>query len=147
MTKQRKSRHRVPTLRMQSEPIDARYQIEVDMSTNRLERRYRRAQKALAAAEARAEHAHQALEAAATGIRRLRRQYDDLWLVVERRRAELREVELLMRPADCNGRDSRRRLVRHEAGAITIPLGATTGHRPKSPMQPTFPIRETKKTA
>jgi hypothetical protein len=51
-----RSRHRIPACALQSrlEPISERYQTEVDMSTTRLEQRYRRAQKALEAAEQRA---------------------------------------------------------------------------------------------
>jgi hypothetical protein len=51
------SRHRVPALAMTSDLVDADYQSEVDSSIDKLERRYQKAQKALEAAEAKAERA------------------------------------------------------------------------------------------
>lgn len=200
----KRSRHRIPdcALQLRSDPIDERYQTEVDMSVNRLEARYRKAAKALAAAEAKAERvrqqidrladqqaeaariaAHRAQEQArlleyienirvaaqqsrvattraeldrkhreaiakrnaataqrkaeAKAVRRreqqitlARRQHAQLECLVEDRRRELHEIELLMQP-EGYGRDARRRHIRQEAGAITIPLGATTGERPE----------------
>ncbi|SLD50621.1 Uncharacterised protein [Mycobacteroides abscessus subsp. bolletii] len=123
MSKVRKSRHRVPTLAMTSDPIDERYQAEIDTATNRLERRYRRAQCALQKAQARAQRALQLH--AAHPSRANRDVRDGLQVLVERRRAELHEIELLMLPTNYAGRDARRRRVRHETAAITIPLGAT----------------------
>jgi hypothetical protein len=57
--KPKRSRHRIPlcALEPRSEPVTPEYQAEVDASMDRLERRYRKAQKALEAAEARAERA------------------------------------------------------------------------------------------
>jgi hypothetical protein len=60
---------------------------------------------------------------------------------VEDRRRELRQIELLMMPSAYHGRDGRRRLVRQESGAITIPLGATTGQRLKPEPAPVFPVQ------
>jgi hypothetical protein len=57
MAKARASRHRVPLLQMKSDPITPEYQAEVDQSMARLEARYLRAEKALAAAELKAERA------------------------------------------------------------------------------------------
>jgi hypothetical protein len=143
--KPHKSRHRIPTcaLEPRSDPIDERYQAEIDASMAHLERRYRRGQKALEAAERRAQRAARELEAAigAAARRARQRRYDTLLLIVEDRRRELREIELLMYP-DGYGRDSRRRHVRQEAGAITIPLGDTTGVRPKAEPVPVFPVTQ-----
>src|SRR6516225_5204812 len=170
--KPKQSRHRIPAcaLGLKSDPIDERYQMEVDMSTHRLERAYAKAQKALAAAEARAERARQAM-LDAEARRRLReadllaeqarqqqtaqharedlervkearrrsQEYDRLLLLVEDRRRELREIEKLMMP-EGYGRDSRLRVARHESGAITIPLGATTGEPLKKESIPVFPV-------
>ncbi len=60
----KRSRHRIPdcALQLRSDPIDERYQTEVDMSVNRLEARYRKAAKALAAAEAKAERVRQQID-------------------------------------------------------------------------------------
>ncbi|SHU20739.1 Uncharacterised protein [Mycobacteroides abscessus subsp. abscessus] len=55
--KPKRSRHRIPTLTITSDPITPEYQAEVDASMERLRRRYEKAQKALADAEARAERA------------------------------------------------------------------------------------------
>lgn len=211
--KPKRSRHRIPdcAFELRSDPIDERYQAEIDASTRRLEQRYRKAEQALAKAEAKAERlriqidalaekqreaariaAHRAQEQqrvveyierirvaaqqsrmdaaraelerkyrdavarrnAQTAARKAeakaarqhdqqlilrRREYDQLLLQVQDRRRELHEIELLMQ-ADGYARDSRRRRVRHEAGAITIPLGGTTGVSPKSPKIPTFPV-------
>lgn len=141
--KPKKSRHRIPpeALVIRSDPIDERYQAEIDVSITRLERRYRRAQKALEAAERRAERARRDLATVSNSRRRAKqRYYDQLLLLVEERRRELREIELLMIPQDYNGRDHKRRIVRHEPGRILIPLGATTGERPKVEKPPIFPV-------
>lgn len=60
----RQSRHRIPdcALTPKSEPIDDHYQAEIDASIEHLERRYRKAQKALEAAEAKAERSRQHAE-------------------------------------------------------------------------------------
>lgn len=46
-----------------------------------------------------------------------------------------------MMPSDHSSRDARRRQVRHEAAAITVPLGATTGKPLKREQPPTFPVQ------
>lgn len=108
----KKSRHRIPSnLPMRSDIITDRYQVEIDRSTTRLERHWRRAKKALVAAEAK--------HARAAGAARVR----ELGKLVAMRRDELQKIEILMRPP--NTRDSQRRLVRQESGEITIPLGGT----------------------
>jgi hypothetical protein len=145
--KPRKSRHRIPdcALELRSDPISDRYWTEVWASTARLERQYRKAQQALEAAERRAEKARAAVESAKTRAanRQAQQRYDKLLLIVEDRRRELREIQRLMQ-ADGYGRDAKRRHVRQEAGAITIPLGATTGQRPKPAPIPVFPVKHTK---
>lgn len=55
--KPKQSRHRVPTITMTSDEVTDDYQAEVDASMERLRRRYDKAQKALLAAEAKAERA------------------------------------------------------------------------------------------
>lgn len=60
--KPKKSRHRIPTLSMTSDPVDADYQAEVDASMERLRKRYERAEKALVAAEAKAERSREQAE-------------------------------------------------------------------------------------
>lgn len=148
MSSKHRSRHRIPdcALELKPDPISDRYWREVWASTARLERQYRKAQNALAAAERRAEKARRAVTAAIgrASNRQAQRQLDQLLLVVEERRRELREMELLMIPSDYNGRDSRRRTVRHESGAITLPLGATTGEPLKPDPIPIFPVTITK---
>lgn len=133
--KPKRSRHRIPdcALELRADPIDERYQWEIDQSVAHLERRYQKAQKALEAAERRVENVRLAIEAAArTGDRRrAERDYDKLQLIVEERRRELREVERLMKPA-VSGRDGRRRQVRHDAGVIDIPLGETAARWKRS---------------
>lgn len=63
--KPRQSRHRIPRLELKSDPITPEYQAEVDRSVAKLEARYRKAQKALEVAEARAERARAQAEALA----------------------------------------------------------------------------------
>lgn len=53
--KPKQSRHRVPVLAVSEAVIDDDYQTEIDQSQSRLEARYRKAEKALAAAEIKAE--------------------------------------------------------------------------------------------
>ncbi len=114
MSKVRKSRHRIPTLTMTSDPIDERYQAEVDAATNRLERRHRRAQLALQKAEARALRAQQLH---ATQPSRANRDIrNSLERLVEQRRRELRDIERLMLPNHYAAGDSRRRRVCHRHG-------------------------------
>ena len=142
--KPRRSRHRIPACALvpRSDPIDERYQAEIDASMARLQQRYRKAQKALAAAERRAEQARCELECAVrqSAAKRARQRYDRLLLIVEDRRRELRAIELLMMPAAYNSRDSKLRHIRLESGEILIPLGATTGQRPKVDKPPVFPV-------
>lgn len=57
------------------------------------------------------------------------------------RRRELEFIRSLMVPSAHGNRESRRRLVRQESGAITVALGATTGQRPKALQIPTFPVK------
>lgn len=83
-----RSRHRIPAIAYSpkdSEPIDERYQAEIDASMARLERMHRRAQKALDAAERRAERARVHAE-------NLARNQEAARLVAEKRAAE--EVRL-----------------------------------------------------
>lgn len=148
-SKARRSRHRIPdcALTLEPDPISDRYWREVWASTARLERQYLKAQKALAAAERRTEKARKTVDAAITRTsnRQAQRKLDGLLLVVEERRRELHQIELLMIPTDYNGRDSRRRGARHESGAITIPLGATTGEPIKCDPIPIFPVTTRRK--
>ena len=143
--KPKHSRHRVPVLAMTSDPISERYQIEVNISTNRLEQRYRKAVKALEAAERRAERARRLLTESRSKSRATAAHYDRLLLIVEDRRRELREIERLMMPTDYAGRDCHRRHIRQEAAAITIPLGATTGEHLKPLKIPVYPVTVTTK--
>lgn len=137
--KPHKSRHRVPVLSdPESATLDERYQREVDYSSSRLERAYRKAQNALAAAEKRAAKAEAAYVRNVRNVR-LRRDHERLQILVEDRRAELRQIELLMTPEAYRTRDGRRRTVRQEAEAILIPLGDTTGHRKRLKI-PIFPV-------
>jgi len=79
-----RSRHRIPAIAFspkESEPIDERYQAEIDASMARLERMYRSAQKALESAERRAERARVHAE-------NLSRKQESARLVAERRAAE-----------------------------------------------------------
>jgi predicted nucleic acid-binding Zn-ribbon protein len=91
---------------MQSDPIDAAYQAEIDRSMARLEARYRKAQKALKSAEERAQRVR-----TATGKPTPR-----LDALVEARRRELREIELLMMPGNYAGREHRKRTAKHHSG-------------------------------
>lgn len=184
----KRSRHRIPAIAFapkDSEHVDERYQAEVDAAMSRLERMYRNAQKALEAAERRAERtrthadnlARKQVEAARVAeqraaeesrlsgyLMRIRdaarhtagesgteREYADtvakrnavtalrkaearddrerdrtlsqlcaesaeLVELVEERRRELREIELLMMPASYAGREHRAFSARHTAG-------------------------------
>jgi len=62
--KPKQTRHRIPTeaLELRSDPITERYQVEVDSSVNRLEKRWHSARKALEHAERKAEHKREKLE-------------------------------------------------------------------------------------
>lgn len=91
------SRHRIPTLVVRpSDPIDERYQAEIDHSVNKLTRKYESARKRLEVAEKRAEKL--------INTRSRKRARDDelagLMRVIEARRAELHELERLMMPGD-----------------------------------------------
>ena len=99
--------------------------------------RVRRAQQARE--RARQAELDRARRQAVEEARRRSQEYDRLLLLVEDRRRELREIEKLMMP-EGYGRDSRLRVARHESGAITIPLGATTGEPLKKESIPVFPV-------
>lgn len=91
------SRHRIPMLGVRpSDPIDERYQAEIDHSISKLTRQYESARKRLEAAEKRAEKL--------ANTRERKRAQDneltDLMRVIEDRRAELHELERLMMPGD-----------------------------------------------
>lgn len=60
--KPKRSRHRIPTLAIRSDPVTDDYQAEIDASMERLARRHARAQKAAEAAELKAERARQHAE-------------------------------------------------------------------------------------
>lgn len=94
VTKKRKSRHRIPVeaLVLRSDPVDGRYQREVDAATNRLERRYRRAVQAREKAQQRLSVAA-ASNAKVSCLTELRRQ-------LEIREYELAEIEKLMQPGN-----------------------------------------------
>ena len=134
-----KIKHRVPPLELKSDPITPEYQAEVDACTARLERQHYKALKALEAIDQRAERIRLRLErAAAKRITRQAKRAEaeeqaKLARMVADREAELCAVERLMVPADHASRDRRRRVVRLESGIITIPLGGTTGQKPKAP--------------
>lgn len=122
-----RSRHRIPTLTVvTSDPIDERYQQEIDRSTARLEKAYRKAQSALEAAQRRAAKAREALERQRHN-RSLKREHDRLVSLVEERMRELREIERLMMPDTYLTRDSRsrRNAARHETGSGLL---STAGH-------------------
>lgn len=93
--KPRRSRHRVPVFDMVSDPIDERYQREVDYSTSRLERAWRKAQAALEAAQRRAEKAAAAAAANLADVR-LQRDLRRLDREVAERMAEVLRIEHLM---------------------------------------------------
>jgi hypothetical protein len=94
MSKKHKSRHRIPdcALQLRSDPIDERYQTEVDYATNRLQRRYERAVRARDAAQRRLALALEQ-SAKASRLAELRRQLD-------MREYELNEIVRLMMPAN-----------------------------------------------
>jgi rhamnose utilization protein RhaD (predicted bifunctional aldolase and dehydrogenase) len=88
-------KHRVPVRPVRSDPVDERYQREVDASTDRAVRAYDRAVGALEAAEALLER--RAREAARKGAKaQQRRAYEDALAVVELRRLELEKLYRLM---------------------------------------------------
>jgi chromosome segregation ATPase len=92
-----RSRHRIPTLAVRpSDPVDDRYQAEIDASVGRLTRRYEAAQKRLQAAEAKAERLANIVQPKPTE----RRHLAELMHEVQRRREELAEIERLMMPGD-----------------------------------------------
>jgi len=55
--KPKQSRHRIPILELKADPINEQYQAEIEQSVARLEARYRKAEKALEAAEVKADRA------------------------------------------------------------------------------------------
>lgn len=92
--KPKQSRHRVPVDYVRPpEPVSERYQAEIDSSVSRLTRKYERAQKRLAATEARRDRLAALPSTKAHELRSLE-------LAIEQRRAELREIERLMMPGD-----------------------------------------------
>lgn len=94
MTKHRKSRHRIPVLVATEPVIDDAYQAEIDQSIARLEAKYRKAKKALAAAELKAERARVHAD-------NLARKQADAQLVAENRlRNEQRLSEFIERIKD-----------------------------------------------
>lgn len=93
--KPQKSRHRVPVREMVSDPIDDRYQREVDYSTARLERAWRKAQAALEASRRKAERAALAAAANLADVR-LQREHRRLDREVAERMTELLRIEQLM---------------------------------------------------
>jgi hypothetical protein len=89
----RRSRHRIPpSYTRPSDPIDERYQAEIDAYTARLERRHRRAVQAVEHAEARYHRAQDQHVA--------QRQLADLAREVSRRLDELAAIERLMQPSN-----------------------------------------------
>lgn len=92
--KTRRSRHRIPDCAMQfhSDPISERYQIEVDMATNRLQRQYEHALRARDAAQRKLTLAI-ATSTKKSRLAELRRQ-------VDMREYELAEVVRLMQPGN-----------------------------------------------
>lgn len=87
-----KIRHRVPVAAFRSEPMTPEYEAEVLAATSRLERQYRKAEKRLAQAIAKAEEAERQSQ-----VRRVKRSVvSDLWAVVELRRMELDSYARLM---------------------------------------------------
>lgn len=92
--KPKHSRHRIPpqAFAMRSDPIDDRYQVEVDYSTSRLQRRYDRACKARDAAQRRLIRAIEQ-STKVSRLAELRRQ-------LEIREYELAEIVKLMQPGN-----------------------------------------------
>lgn len=95
--KPKTSRHRVPTEYVRpADPIDDRYQAEIDRSVSRLTKKYEAARKRLEAAEARAEKLEKAKNLKLAQQKELR----DLQKVIDERRRELHELEVLMMPGN-----------------------------------------------
>ena len=92
VSKKHKSRHRIPdcAFALRSDPIDERYQTEVDYSTSRLQRRYERALKVREAAQRRLSLAINS-NAKSSRLAELQRQLDI-------REYELFEIVKLMQP-------------------------------------------------
>lgn len=92
--KPKHSRHRVPAqaLVVRSDPVDERYQVEVDYATTRLQRRYERSLKARDAVLRRLRAAIER-NAKASYLAELRRQ-------LEIREYELEEIVKLMQPGN-----------------------------------------------
>ena len=89
--KPKQSRHRVPVLAVAEAIIDDDYQTEIDQSQSRLEARYRKAEKALAAAEVKAERSRIHAENLA------RKQADAAAIAANRLENELRLTENIER--------------------------------------------------
>lgn len=103
MTKKRASRHRHPThITPRVEPISERYQAEIDHSMSKLTRRYEKAKKSLEALE-RAE----AWAVTKGGKSRNQTETRRMEALIEQRRAELREIQMLMMPGDYTGSGNR----------------------------------------
>jgi hypothetical protein len=108
--KPKRTRHRIPACAYQPAPdlIDDRYQAQIDASVARLERAYRKAQKALSAAEERLSRAETKPAPPALIV--------NLRTEVDTRERELREIELLMMPGNYAGRQHRAFTARHTHG-------------------------------
>lgn len=108
MKKPRRSRHNpVPPSWYTPKPVEIseRYQREIDRSTERLERRYRQAEKRAADARRKLDRA-----TAAAGTRHKERQLAQLRAELEIREAELEEIRRLMNHPTAG------RKVRHRTG-------------------------------
>lgn len=91
------SRHRVPTLGVRPpDPVEDRYQAEVDHAVSKLTRRYESTRKRLEADERRAERLVNTCQRKRTQDSELAA----LMVAIEARRAELHEIERLMLPGD-----------------------------------------------
>lgn len=91
-----RSRHRIPPTRtIQADPVDARYQREVDRDTARAEQRYRAALDAVERARAKAERLAAKPKAHASP-----KITEAAWRAYEQALHELREIEALMQPGN-----------------------------------------------
>lgn len=108
--KPKRSRHRVPALSVMSDPVDAEYQAEVDLSMAHLEKRYAKAQKALAAAELKAQRAQ---EHAAN----LRRKQEESAAIAANREAEEQRLGEYIEQIKKAAKDARIRKSREELAA------------------------------
>ena len=136
MKKPKRSRHRIPNcaLELKCDPISEQYQAEIDASTAKLEMRHRKALMSLEAADRRASRIDAALQrtAAKSARNKAKQEQRKIQQAIEEREAELCQIEKLMVPSTYASRDSRRRIVRMESGAITVPIGALAVSLPSS---------------